>query len=144
MLPRFLDATDQAHESTMKGIHGAFGSAVGSARAQRLAEGGNGNGVDFDGVTLPVSPAGWPTPVAGSTDCGALWNGLLQNPPPAIPAGGPLTAGEGISAVTLSNPAIIRCRYTYRPSYPAKPMWFEYYAKHPRPELNGRTVTPGF
>ena len=144
-LPRFLDSTDQAHDATMHGINGAFNAAAVSARAQWLADGQTGSTVTFDGNTLPVSVNGWPTPVAGTTDCSDLWRDLLQNPPRVVPFAAPLVADDGLWAFTVTNPTVSLCLYIYRPPYPTRLMWIAYYAHHATlPAFNGRIITSGF
>ncbi len=144
-LPKFLDATDQAHDGSMEAINGAFRTAASSARAQWLADGRIGNTVNFDGATVPVSVNGWPSPVAGTVDCVDLWSGLLQHPPEVIPFAGPLVSGDGFWALTVANPTTSVCFYIYRPAYPDRFMYIAYYAHLATlPQWNGRTIKSGF
>lgn len=144
LLPSFLDATDQAHDSAAAGINGAFSTAVSGARAQWLAEGGTASSVNYSGQTIPISTSGWPTPVSGTTDCVDLIDGLIQNPPETIPLVAPYTTGKGMWALTVTNTASM-CWYIYRPAYPERIMYFVYYADYPlAPQWNGRIIKFGF
>ncbi len=145
MIPRFMDATDEAHTSAINGVNGGFSTAVASARAQWLADGGAGSSVNFDGSNIPVSSLGWPTPVAGTTDCNDLWGGLMQNPPQVTTLAAPLVKGEGFWSFTVANPGISLCLYIYRPTYPERLMWIGYYGRHATlPQFNGRMIRSGF
>ena len=144
-VPRFMDGTDEAHESAMKGVTGSFSTAVSSARAQWLADGGAGGSVNFAGGTIPLSSLGWPTPVTGTMDCNGLWYALMQNPPPVTNFIAPLVAGDGFWSLTVANPTLSLCLYVYRPSYPRRPMWIAYYGHHAtQPLFNGRLLKSGF
>lgn len=144
-LPRFLNTTDQAHDSAMKGVNGAFSAAAQSARAQWLTDGQTGGTVNFDGNAVPVSVNGWPAPVTGTADCSDLWRDLLQNPPQITPFAAPLVADDGFWAFTVANPTLSLCLYIYRPTYPTRLMWIAYYAYHATlPAFNGRIITSGF
>ena len=144
-LPRFMDATDEAHDSVIRGINGSFGAAVISARAQWLADGGAGSSVNFAGNSIPVSNLGWPTPVTGTMDCNGLWDALMQNPPPVTNFAAPLVADDGFWSFTVANPTLSLCLYIYRPTYPDQLMWIGYYGHHAtQPEFNGRFIKSGF
>jgi len=144
-IPKFMDSTDEAHDSANKGVQGALGTAVASARAQWVADGADGVSVNFAGETIPVSSQGWPTPVAGTTDCSDLWGDLLQNPAPVIPWAAPLNKGRGYWAFTSSNASASLCLYIYRPTYPERVMWILYYAHHATlPQWRGRIIKSGF
>lgn len=144
-LPKFLDITDQAHDSAIKAVNGSFSTAVTSVRAQWLVEGGAGSNVSFSGENVPVSANGWPSPVAGTTDCTDLWGALMHNPPEVIPLAAPYVSGDGFWAFTLTNPTLSLCYYIYRPTYPDRLMWIVYYGHHATlPQWNGRIITSGF
>lgn len=144
-LPRFMDTTDEAHDSVIKAVHGSFNTAAVSARAQWLTEGGTGNSVNFSGTSIPVSNLGWPRPVTGTMDCNGLWDALMQNPPPVTTLAFPLVSDDGFWSFTVSNAGLSMCYYFYRAPYPGRLMWIAYYGHHAtNPSYNGRFITSGF
>ncbi len=144
-LAKFMDASDEAHDSANMGALGVLATAVASVRAQWLADGANGTTVNFDGEAVPVSGQGWPTPVAGTTDCSDLWRDLLHNPAPVIPYATPLNKGKGYWAFTSTNANASLCLYIYRPTYPERVIWILYYAHHATlPQWRGRIIKSGF
>ncbi len=125
-LPRFMSATQPAHNSAIKGAAGALASAVALAHSQWVVNGGlanpvNGNNLDLIGfgngtIDLTdgdgVNQAGWPAGIDGGTgsdpgdqDCIDIWNNLLQ-------ASAPTVAVSGGADYLVSSPATT-CIYTY-------------------------------
>lgn len=115
-LPRFMDVQEDAHVAAVKGVGGGFGSAISLAHAQWVANGSTAavnNLANFGSGNVNMNADGWPVSTtngnANSTaGCVELWNGIMQNPPPAAAA-----AGTGIDYVTAYIGGN-RCRYTYQ------------------------------
>jgi len=105
-LPRFLQITDEAKKASIEGVAGGYATAVLSARAQWEAYGrpvaANGDyKVNYDGTDFALTKAtddntvrdGYPFALEASStgevgsvtgsDCLALIDNLLQNPPQA-------------------------------------------------------------
>jgi len=99
-LPRFINITDEAKKASIEGVAGGYATAVLSARAQWEAYGrpndGSRNIVDYDGTEFYLTTdgdtgnpsLGYPIALSSkgissinSTDCVALIDNLLQNPP---------------------------------------------------------------
>jgi prepilin-type N-terminal cleavage/methylation domain-containing protein len=126
-LPRFMNVTEQAHNAAVQGAGGGLGSAVQLVRAQWIANAeqpgedtvasfGSGNiSVSNDGNAATTTGDGWPTGItnedsiaaAAHTQCVAVWNNVLQNPP-SVSANTP-TAGIDYDAVATAG----LCTYTY-------------------------------
>ena len=128
-LPRFMDVNTQAHEAAVAGAGAGFSAGVALVHAQWVANGsstaaaeiddveGFGDGlVDVSDGTVAGSTAGWPTDTAGTntvaalaaaTQCLAIWNNIMQNPPTVI-AG---ATTEDYTAVQNAN----QCVYSYNP-----------------------------
>ncbi|MGR5219861.1 prepilin-type N-terminal cleavage/methylation domain-containing protein [Vibrio parahaemolyticus] len=101
-LPRFVNVTDQAKQSSIEGVAGGFASAVLSVRAQWEAEGrptnGTDNEVSYDGTDFVLTSSennnrrdGYPAGASGSNantltleDCEFLMQNLLQNAPSTV------------------------------------------------------------
>ncbi len=114
-MPKFIDVNSQAHEASVIGTGGAFGTAVALVRAQWIANGHSGavdNLAGFGNADVDTSANGWPvatddgnaTPDA--SDCAALWNALLQGPPSIATSG---TATDYTATADGSG----GCTYTY-------------------------------
>ncbi|KLV06408.1 prepilin-type N-terminal cleavage/methylation domain-containing protein [Photobacterium ganghwense] len=99
-LPRFLNVTDEAKKASIEGVAGGYATAVLSVRAQWEAYGrpksDNRNMVNYDGTDIYLTQAedannpsvGYPIALTNkavaalsATDCVALMDNLLQNPP---------------------------------------------------------------
>lgn len=90
-LPRFMNATKEAHKAAVAGTAGALGSAVALVRAQwevNRAKSGtspNTNVTGFGNNTVDVNAAGWPVNTEGTDlHCSNLWNNVLQGSIPTI------------------------------------------------------------
>ena len=93
-LPRIINLTTQARQAAASGIAGGLAAAVVVAHAQWVAS-GNPTSISLEGKTIYLSPVvagvgGWPedtvalgTNTATATKCLAVWNGILNSPPPA-------------------------------------------------------------
>lgn len=133
-LPRFLQVTDEAKKASIEGIAGGFATAVLSARAQWEAYGRptNSSGqymVDYDGTDFLLTKAtsdksvrdGYPYALtAGSstvdainaTDCQALLDNLLQNPPLATTSSSDAASGSYMFYVKAGTDSSAKlCRY---------------------------------
>ena len=123
-LPRFMDATEDAHTAAVKGTGGALAAGVALVRSQwelnrvkgtanpHLNVAGFGDGtVDVDSVT------GWPVGTTDNTaSCTAVWNGVLQGSAPSadsVAANNPDYLATATS-VTVSGVAQATCTYTYQ------------------------------
>lgn len=91
-VPRFLDATDDARDSSVEGVAGGFASAVGLVRAEWELAGrpsGNNN-ISYDGISMDVSDTGYPVSLAGNestaadtdaADCEQVFASIMQSAP---------------------------------------------------------------
>lgn len=112
-LPRFIDVTDDAHDAVVDGVLGGLSTSVALFRAQWVANGqpvgsavtGFGNGVVFSGpnTTAPIISQGYPVGLNNNfeeaTDCGEIFDNVLQGGHPTIANG----AVTGTSAVAREN-----------------------------------------
>ena len=120
-LPRFMNINDQAHTAAVAGAGGGFGAGVALAHAQWVANGSNTTdptGIDniagFGSSDVEVNISGWPTStvdanntITAASDCVAIWNGIMQNPP-TVAAGG---ANCGFDYCAAAAAQV--CTYTY-------------------------------
>ncbi|MGF1789562.1 prepilin-type N-terminal cleavage/methylation domain-containing protein [Photobacterium profundum] len=134
-LPRFIQITDEAKKSSIKGIAGGYATAALSARAQweaygRPADDNSQNVVNYDGTVFSLTKAvandsvrdGYPFALEASNksdvnsvdvnDCLDLINNLLQNPPLATTSSSDATNGNYLFYVTVEgSDASKQCRY---------------------------------
>lgn len=109
-LPRFMDVTDEAHESVIEGVQGGLSTGIGLFRAQwvgkgqptavAVAEFGLGN-LFANSNGYPVGTAAGTLP-ADSAACVTIYDGLLQGGRPVAAA----TASadrDGLAAVASTN-----------------------------------------
>ncbi|HEY6612642.1 MAG TPA: prepilin-type N-terminal cleavage/methylation domain-containing protein [Pseudomonas sp.] len=95
-LPRFMDATDDAHSAAVKGTGGALAAGVALVRSQwelNRAKGttANTNVTGFGDGTVDVNASGWPvgTSTSGSAAaCVEIWQGVLQGSAPSVAISG--------------------------------------------------------
>lgn len=119
-LPRFINVTDDAHESAVRGVGGALASAVLLVRSQWEVNRSKGiatpnvNVQGFGADNVDVNADGWPVGISGggalgsAADCIDLWNNLLQGSAPRVGS----AAGANIDYVaTLAGQV---CSYTYQ------------------------------
>lgn len=113
-LPRFTELSDQAHNASVRGTAGAFGSAVALVKAQWTANGAPGevtNGVEgFGRDNVNTNADGWPVSTTDGTgnDCLDLWGALLQSNAPTVSDS---TADDTDYVASTVNGD---CRYTYQ------------------------------
>ncbi|GAB3522994.1 prepilin-type N-terminal cleavage/methylation domain-containing protein [Photobacterium alginatilyticum] len=133
-LPRFLQVTDEAKKASIEGVAGGFATAVLSARAQWEAYGrpANSSGqylVDYDGTDFLLTKAttdksvrdGYPYALTtgnsnvgaiNATDCQALLENLLQNPPLATTNSSDAASGNYVFYVKAGTDNSAKlCRY---------------------------------
>lgn len=92
-LPKFVSVTEDAHIAAFKGVAGSFGSAIGLAHAQWVANGtlaqGRVKGYGSAAGDVYANADGWPVDNNSATlDCSQLWNALMTNPPTIDSAAG--------------------------------------------------------
>ena len=111
-LPRFMNATKDAHEAAVSGTAGALGSAVALVRAQweiNRAKGvNNADGVDgFGDEKVLVNSDGWPINTAGSTglNCTNVWKNILQGSIPTV---------DGSDPSYIPSKTTTVCTFTYQ------------------------------
>ncbi|MCY1430292.1 type II secretion system protein G [compost metagenome] len=118
-LPRFMNATEDAHTSAVKGTGGALAAGVALLHSQWELNRAKGDlNIDPDdninnfGVgDVDVNTAGWPvaTDDTNSTgdaaDCAALWTALLQGSAPTVATSGTV---DYVASYTAPD-----CKYSY-------------------------------
>lgn len=113
-LPRFMNATQDAHRAAVEGAGGALASAVVLVRSQweiNRSKGvatPNANVAGFGNNDVDVNDSGWPLGTGGTLDCVGLWGALLQGSAPVVAA----AAGTGVDYVATSPAS--NCVYTYQ------------------------------
>ncbi|WP_437880287.1 type II secretion system protein [Pseudomonas sp. LRF_L74] len=113
-LPRFMNATKDAHRAAVQGAGGALASAVLLVRSQWEVNRSKGiatpntDVVGFGDGTVDVNSSGWPLGTAGTLDCVSLWGALLQGSAPKVAA----LADSDIDYVATSDTS--QCTYTYQ------------------------------
>lgn len=114
-LPRFMNVQTQAHQAAVDGAAGGFGSGIAMFRAQWVANGSTPSADDVTGFGDGLGDAngtGWPTDwggnnaIADAADCVEVWDGVMQNPPPAATG----TTGDYQAVADVGNQT---CRYNY-------------------------------
>ena len=77
-LPRFINVTDDAHESAVRGVGGAMASAVLLVRSQWEVNRGKGvatpnqNVAGFGANNVDVNASGWPVGIDGGATLGGV------------------------------------------------------------------------
>jgi len=128
-LPRFINATEDAHEAAVRGTAGALATAVLLARSQyEVNRNGGNNGcaanncqidvAGFGSANLDVNANGWPigisasgTPAASTAmsaaTCVEVFQNVLQGSAPTIAAAGSVdyvaTAATTVCTLTYQN-----------------------------------------
>ncbi|SEI76294.1 prepilin-type N-terminal cleavage/methylation domain-containing protein [Pseudomonas linyingensis] len=113
-LPRFIDATNDAHTAAVKGTGGALAAGValvrsqwelnrarGVATPQTNVAGFGANNVDVDATS------GWPLGINGAFNCLEVWENVMQGSAPRVA----IAAATGIDYVATSAGSV--CTYTY-------------------------------
>ncbi len=115
-LPRFLNVNTQAHEAAVAGAGGGFSAGIALAHAGWVATSQTGavaNLSAFGDGTIDFNATGYPagtdggTAVSTSSDCLAIWNGVMQNPPTANTT---VTTEDWLVALSGTED----CLYTYQ------------------------------
>lgn len=123
-LPRFMNATEDAHTAAVKGTGGALAAGVALVRSQwelnrvkgidpllDLDSNPNTNVLGFGEGLVDVNDSGWPLGTT-TTSCSEVWAGILQGSAPSV-------AADGDYSASYAAPV---CTYAYRldGSSPAK------------------------
>lgn len=123
-LPRFMNATDDAHTSAVQGTGGALAAGVALVRSQwelnrvKGIANPNNNVTGFGEGNMDVNGTGWPvgTNVAVGTTlaapdtnarCIQIWEATLQGSAPSV-------AGGATADYQAAVNAGVGCTYTYR------------------------------
>lgn len=113
-LPRFMNATEDAHTAAVQGTGGALAAGVALVRSQwelNRVKGDATPDTDVTGFgdgTIDVTANGWPLGVSGAWNCVEIWGNVLQGSAPTVAT----AAGTGIDYVATS--AGTTCTYTYQ------------------------------
>lgn len=129
-LPRFINATKDAHQASVQGTSGALASAVSLVRSQyELNRNGGNNGcaggncqidvAGFGNGNVDVNASGWPlgidysgnpsaTASVSAASCRDLFENLLQGSAPSVG-----TAAGAVNYVASAGGT--RCTFTYQP-----------------------------
>lgn len=119
-LPRFMNATEDAHTAAVNGTGGALAAGVALVRSQwelNRVKGGatpNLNVTNFGANDVDVNGSGWPISAASNSTvnpnaarCVEVWNAVLQGSAPSVDTN--TTADYQASVVTAGE-----CTFTYR------------------------------
>jgi prepilin-type N-terminal cleavage/methylation domain-containing protein len=114
-LPKFIDVNDDAHQATVAGTGGAFGTAVALVKAQWIANGHTSAVDDLDGygdvAEVDTNANGWPVATddnngnPNATRCAQVWGAVLQ--------GAPSVATTGTDTDYTASAAGSTCTFTY-------------------------------
>ena len=108
-LPRFMNATEDAHTAAVQGTGGALAAGVALVRSQwelNRVKGDTTPNVDVQGFgegLVDVNDSGWPLGTT-TTSCSEVWAGVLQGSAPSVAANGDYSASYAAPV----------CTYTYR------------------------------
>ncbi|KAA8982556.1 prepilin-type N-terminal cleavage/methylation domain-containing protein [Halospina sp. K52047b] len=115
VLPRFAELSEEAHEASVRGTAGAFGSAVALVKAQWTGVGAPGEVNDglegFGADNVNTNAEGWPVSVtdgASSSNCVNLWRALLQSNAPTV------SASDGDDTDYVASSGTNSCTYEYQ------------------------------
>ncbi|WP_279869416.1 MULTISPECIES: type II secretion system protein [unclassified Pseudomonas] len=116
-LPRFMNATKDAHDSAVNGAGGALASAVLLVRSQWEVNRSNGTDTTpdtdvtgFGDGTVDVNTNGWPIGTGGALNCVQIWNSILQGSAPTVGTTSTPAAPVDYVATTAGT----TCTYTYQ------------------------------
>ncbi|MFM1897479.1 MAG: hypothetical protein RLZZ385_2553 [Pseudomonadota bacterium] len=129
-LPRFIDVTEDAHESAVRGVLGGLATGVALFKAQAIADGIQSGGTVTEFNSFPANSIGFPlisafssTGTAGNlTSCANAWTALLQGGRPTLlnvaSVGGSLSgmlasAGAAGNATFAVAASAAGCYYVY-------------------------------
>ena len=99
-LPRFIDVTDEAHESVVQAVYGGLNTGISLARSEWVAT-GNPATVTLDGGTslTMIAGSGYPSGTS-EAECAAIYSGVLQSgAPSSTTAAEDLIAQDGIDNI---------------------------------------------
>lgn len=123
-LPRFMDVTDEAHDSVVEGVYGGLQSGVSLYHAQWVAEGQPAEGtqlVDFGNLRTnaegypygTVDNSGTDDDVVNDVDCSAVFNNVLQAGSPSITAVNAVANVVGVTTDFATHENSDDCLYYY-------------------------------
>ncbi|MFN3236779.1 MAG: type II secretion system protein [Pseudomonadales bacterium] len=123
-LPRFMDVTDEAHDSVVSGVLGGMQSGITLYRAQWVAEGQPGaDSVITEFNSLRVNASGYPygladnsgsgSNVANDADCSAVFSNILQAGAPSITAVADVDAVATTGTDFATHTSGTNCVYYY-------------------------------
>jgi len=108
-LPRFMDATKDAHRAAVSGTAGALATSVALVRAQWEINKSKGLGtnpqVGFGKGNVFVSAEGWPIGLSATVSCTEVWQNVLQASAPTV------AATNAAYVPSFASPV---CTYTYQ------------------------------
>lgn len=115
-LPKFMNVTEKAEISAVKGASGSLSSGVAMLHAQWVANGETGaksNVAGFGKGDVDANATGWPVSTSSNAStlssvahCIEVWNGVMQSPPTVSSA----SATSVDYVVTVSS---TECSYDY-------------------------------
>lgn len=112
-LPRFMNATEDAHSAAVSGTGGALAAGVALVRSQwelNRVKGLASPNTDVSGFgadDVDVNADGWPIGINGAVSCTEVWQSVLQGSAPSV-------AASGTAADYLASYAAPACTYAYR------------------------------
>ncbi len=110
-LPRFVEASKDAHRAAVAGTAGALAASVALVRAQWEINKSKGEGTNpvlgFGKDNVFVSDEGWPTGISTTASCIAVWENVLQGPAPTV-------AQSGTGFDYLATAGTNTCTYAYQ------------------------------
>ena len=119
-LPRFMNATEDAHTAAVKGTGGALAAGVALVKSQwelNRVKGTNSLDTDsnpntdvlgFGAGNIDVNADGWPIGINNAVSCTEVWQNVMQGSAPVVAT----SAGTGIDYV--ASYAAPTCTYTYQ------------------------------
>ncbi len=123
-LPRFMDVTDEAHNSVVEGVYGGLQSGMSLYHAQWVAEGQPDPSTQLtDFGSLRTTPEGYPygtvdnsataDDVVNDADCAAIFTNVLQAGAPSIAAVANLAGVVGSTTDFTTHENSDDCLYYY-------------------------------
>ncbi len=123
-LPRFMDVDEEAHASVVDGVMGSLQTGVAMYHAQWMAESQPATNAQIaEFANLRVNAAGYPygtadrsggtSTVTDSSDCLAVFNGILQAGAPTVTAAANAAGVVGTTTDFAAVAAAPNCVYYY-------------------------------
>lgn len=108
---KYTDLTTESHKTSVKGVYGAFHSAVNIMHA-KWAAAGKPSSLIINGVNIPFTPAGYPGRVTGMnfSECQKVWKAILTSPPPVN--NWPYASGQ--DGYAIWNASSYFCTFVYQ------------------------------